>query len=142
MNELKPFTLKLLIITALLAIISALVFHVLPDEWATSAWPAVLGFLLISNVSIFAMFLKAQKRKLSTYANFFMLATFLKLVVYLAIIIVYLLFNKDEAPAFLLSFFIYYSVFTFFEVKSILRIQKSATDMDAYQRKPDNSPFS
>lgn len=133
MNELKPFTLKLLIITALLAIISALVFRALPDEYGTPAWPAVLVFLLISNVAIFALFLRAQKKKLSAYTNFFMLATFLKLVVYLAIIIVYLLFNKEEAPAFLLSFFIYYSAFTFFEVKSILRIQKSAADSDAFQ---------
>lgn len=130
MNYLKPFAFKLSLITIVLALISALSFYLLPDSLNTKAWPFVLLFLYATNIALFSLFLRAQQKKLSTYANFFMLTTFLKLLVYLIIIIVYLLFNKEEAPAFLLSFFIYYTVFTIIEVKSVLKIQKKSINQN------------
>lgn len=120
----KKFVTRLLVVTAAMAVLSLLVFSRLPDAWSTPAWPYLLVFFVASNLILFAMYAKAQAKKLSKFANFFMLATFLKLVVYLVIIVVYLLFFRDDVVPFVLTFFIYYVVFTALEVMSVSKATK------------------
>jgi hypothetical protein len=124
MNTFKPFVTKLTIITAVLALLSFIVFSFTSEKWTTNVWPFVLLFFFVSNGFLFWLFLRTHQKKLSKFANFFMLSTSLKLLVYLAIIIVYLIFNREDAPPFLLSFFIYYIAYTSFEVKSLIKTQK------------------
>ncbi|MDO8898603.1 MAG: hypothetical protein Q7V19_13215 [Bacteroidales bacterium] len=126
MTKLKQFIKKLAIITIVLAVLSFIVFSYTSEAWTTNVWTLVLLFFFISNGLLYWLFLGAQQKKLSTFANFFMLSTSLKLLVYLAIIIVYLIFNREDAPPFLLSFFIYYIAYTGFEVKSIIKTQKQS----------------
>lgn len=121
---LKKFVLQLLVIATLLALISFLVFSRIPQEWTSPAWPFLLLFFVGSNLILYLLYLRAQAKKLSKFANFFMLATFLKLVVYLAIIVVYLLFNRSDVVPFVLTFFVYYIIFTAFEVVSVSKSAK------------------
>ncbi|MCK5776320.1 MAG: hypothetical protein KAH25_09090, partial [Bacteroidales bacterium] len=58
----------------------------------------------------------------------FMLMTTIKLLMYLAIILIYALFNKEDALGFIGAFFLNYFIFTIFEIVEImkyLKIQKS-----------------
>lgn len=120
----KNFLVRLLVVAAVMAVLSLLVFSRLPDTWTTPAWPYLLLFFVASNLILYTLYAKAQAKKLSKFANFFMLATFLKLVVYLAIIVVYLLFYRDDVVPFVLTFFIYYVVFTALEVMSVSKSAK------------------
>ncbi len=98
------------------------------SEWApnntTLAWPFLLLFFVAVNSLLFWMNQRAQQKKLTTYANYYMLATFLKLVVYLAIIVVYLLYFRSETIPFLITFFLYYVAFTVLEVSSVAMKRK------------------
>jgi len=135
MKKIKPFSVHLALITLLLAILSGLTFYYLPAQYQTRAWPFLLTFLFITNIILFTLFLKVYQKKTSSYANYFMMATVIKLLVYLTIIIVYLIYHPEEAKAFLLSFLVYYLVFTFVEVRSVLKIHKEYVE----ETKRDNS---
>ncbi|MDP3442325.1 MAG: hypothetical protein Q8T08_05630 [Ignavibacteria bacterium] len=124
MTVYKKFLFKQLILTALLAVISWLIFSLVPENWQTVAWPYLLLFFMISNGLLFWLYVRAQQKKLSAFTNFFMIAMFSKLLVYLAIIVVYVIFNRDETAPFVLTFFVYYIGFTMFEVSAIVRMQK------------------
>ncbi|PKP50330.1 MAG: hypothetical protein CVT92_14485 [Bacteroidetes bacterium HGW-Bacteroidetes-1] len=121
----KPFFVKLLSLTIVLALLSGLVFSQTTKAWTTPTWPYILLFFFLSNSLLFWFYVRAHEKKLSAFTNFFMMATFLKLLLYLAIIVVYLLFNRADAAPFLLTFFVYYLAFTGYEVASILKIQKA-----------------
>ncbi len=137
----KTFARNLLIITVVLAIASAISFYYLPDKYQTRAWPYMLLFFFLTNLLLVRMFIQTQKKKKqSSHSNFLMLATFLKLVVYLAIIIVYLIFFKHEVFAFLLSFFVYYLVYTFVEVRATLKIQKEANQQQFQTKSEKTDP--
>lgn len=115
------FLIRNLLAAGFAAILSFLIFNQLPEKYTSQAWPYLLIFFTLGNLGLFMLYQRAKEKKLSSFANFFMLATFLKLLVYLAIITVYLLYNRDEAVPFLLSFFIYYIIFTALEVNAVTK---------------------
>ncbi len=53
-----------------------------------------------------------------------MLATFLKLVLYLVVIVIYLLFNREDVVPFVLTFLVYYLLFTALEVSAVSKVSK------------------
>jgi F0F1-type ATP synthase assembly protein I len=116
-------------ITALITgVFSYLVCKKLDEDLQTSAWPWLLLFFVSSNSFLYFLFIRHKSSKLSSFANFFMLATFLKLIVYLAVIVVYLLFNKEEAAPFLITFLLYYIIFTAIEVASVTGLQQKKSE--------------
>ncbi len=120
-QDLRSFLFKNLIAAAVAAIVSYLIFNQVPKEYYSPAWPFLLLFFVVGNIGLFLLYKRAKAKKLSSFTNFFMLATFLKLLVYLAVIIVYLLYNREEAVPFLLCFFSYYVIFTTIEVSAVTK---------------------
>lgn len=118
--SMKKFILKLLAITLVLAMVNFILGLYLP-AWSTPVWPLLLLFFFVSNTLLFWMFIRAQQKKLSSFTNYFMIATFSKLLLYLAVIMVYVYFNRTDAVPFILTFFVYYIAFTFFEVMTITK---------------------
>jgi hypothetical protein len=114
----KNFIYKLSAITVVLAIGNFILGLFLPT-WITQAWPYLLLFFFVSNTLLFWLFNHAQQKKLSSFTNYFMIATFSKLLLYLAVIMIYVYFNRQDAVPFILTFFVYYVAFTFFEVMTI-----------------------
>lgn len=124
-KEFKVFFGKILLLTIALAVISLVAFNFVPDAYKSQTWPFVLLFFVLTNSILYFFYLRIHSRKVSSFANFFMLTTSAKLIFYLIVIVVYLYFNRDEAVPFLLSFFLYYIVYTVFEVKSIMKLQNA-----------------
>lgn len=124
----KKFLIKIMITALITAVFSYLVFEKLDEDLQTSAWPWLLIFFVSSNSFLYFLFIRHKSSKLSSFANFFMLATFLKLIVYLAVIVVYLLFNKEEAAPFLITFLLYYIIFTAIEVASVTGLQQKTSE--------------
>jgi hypothetical protein len=114
----KNFVIRLIIISIILAIANFILVKLEPN-WETPVWPLLLLFFLFSNVALFWLYSRAQQKKLSSFANYFMIATFSKLLLYLAVILIYVLYNRGDAVPFILTFFVYYIVFTTFEVFTI-----------------------
>jgi hypothetical protein len=70
---------------------------------------------------ILAVLMKNMENRLSLFANAFMLVNFSKMILYSAIILVYAWLNREDAVGFILLFFIYYLLFTAYEVVALLR---------------------
>lgn len=67
---------------------------------------------------------------MSTYANYFMLASSLKLILYLAVIVVYLLYFREETIPFLITIFVYYLAFTLSEIYGQMKKAKCINQLN------------
>jgi len=75
------------------------------------------GFTLI----VFRLLDKTKERRLSKFANAYMLVNFGKLVFFTIIIFVYAYFKRTDAVSFIITFFIYYLLFTSYEIIALLK---------------------
>jgi hypothetical protein len=72
--------------------------------------------LFVVTTFLMHLFLTASKTdKANSFVRKFMLVTTLKLLLYLAIIVFFFLFNKELAKTFILWFLLHYTCFTVFE---------------------------
>lgn len=119
------FIKKLIIFTLLLGLLSYLVEYLIPKQFVTPAMPFLLIFFFAITAFTFYLALKAFTQKTSRYANFFMISVFLKLLLYVSIIIIYAFINTGDIISFIITFFIFYIFFTSFETFAIVKAQKS-----------------
>ena len=70
------------------------------------------------------MLLKSTEDRFSRFVTQFMIITFAKLFFYIIILFVYAFLNKPDAVPFILTFFIFYFIYTVFEIVSFLGDQK------------------
>lgn len=111
----KSYNVKLLILVAILAVgISVWNNLVSLNLRVPSLW-FVLGFYTLSGFLVHYV-LSVKPKTPSHFVRQFMGVTVAKLFVYMAVAVVYALFNRDQATGFLLSFLIFYFIFTPFEV--------------------------
>ena len=123
----KLFLKNLLIFTGVLsAIVFAICFFLLPENFITPALPYLIIFFFLVTLAIHYTLLLASEKRTSKFVNYFMLTTFLKLVFYIIIMIVYALLNKSDAIHFIITYFILYVVFTAFELISFFNLTKKS----------------
>ncbi len=135
---LKQHLLNQLFITLALAFATFLATNWLPPEWQTHGWIWSLLLFYISGGVFFGVYLNVMHKKQHAFANFFLISTGVKLLLYLTFIVVYLLFNKGEARIFLLLFLIYYVVYAVFESRLAVRMQKPRGNFKPENRQPLN----
>ncbi|NOY49884.1 MAG: hypothetical protein GXO88_04895 [Chlorobi bacterium] len=124
MKSFKTFVKQITILTAVMLLLSMVVYYFAPKIKISPAFFYILIFLYASNIGIFKMLSRSMEGRLSKFANAYMIVNFGKLVFFSIIIVVYAILNKEDAVPFMLTFFIYYFVFTFYEVISLLQIKK------------------
>ncbi len=126
----KKFLINLGIFSFAMLIIAAVLYSTLLKEWYFPMAPAqFLLILLVTGIS----HLWLQKSILENKKGFtaaFMLTVSIKLMVYLAFIVICLLIDRSHAIVFVLTFFLLYICFTIFEVKQILGcLKKQSTQI-------------
>lgn len=124
-NELKKFSLRLFILTIILALAGLLFSQFLPADMMSPAWPFLIIFFFLFTLALFYVTLKSVQSRFSRFVNYYMLMTVGKLFFFLALIVVYVLMNRQDAWTFVLTFFILYLVYTFFELVYFLRFIES-----------------
>ncbi len=87
-----------------------------PKVRLTPAYPYALGFLFVLFWLSFFAVAKSMEKKISRFANTFMIANFLKLVLFSIFLLAYGSFHKSDASAFIVTFFVYYIFYTVLEV--------------------------
>ena len=87
--------------------------------------PLLFLFFLAATAIVFFYLTKSSEKKFSSFINRFMLTTFLKLMVYMAVLLAYVFTHKEDAVPFIISFFILYAAFTAFEVVVMLKFSKT-----------------
>lgn len=84
----------------------------------------MLFFLIVSIVMYFLS--ENQKRKdMRKFANFYMASTVVKMMLYLAIIFIYVLNFKEDGKRFAISFLIYYLIYSVFETFKLAKKEKN-----------------
>ena len=118
------FLVRLILFSLILGIATLLAWYLLPKAYVSPVLPFLIPFFFSLSVLIHYFLLKGIEKKFASFVNRYMLMTLLKLFVLIAVILVYVLSNKQDAVPFMVAFFIYYLCYTIFEVASILRLPK------------------
>ena len=117
----------LTIFSVIIIVLSFTLTRLLPGKYVTPTLPFVLIFFFLITVAAYYFLLKTKDKKFSTFVNVFMMTIFLRLMLYLGVIVFYsFIINRKDAVAFISWFFIYYLLYTIFETVYILHETQNA----------------
>jgi len=120
----KSFMIRLLIITAFTEVIALGWWFAMPPQWVTPTLPVLPIFFMAVTFLIHKGFVNAVGLRPQQFVTRFMLITTIKLLSFLALLLVYALMFKEDAIQFLLSFFVLYLVYSVFEVMAVMNLNK------------------
>jgi hypothetical protein len=120
----NKFTIHLFVYTAIIGAIAYGLTFIMPANYFSPLLPMLFPFFLAATAIVFFYLAKSSERKINSYINRFMLVTFLKLMIYMAVLLTYVFTHKEDAVNFIISFFILYVAYTAFEVLEMLRFSK------------------
>lgn len=126
-TEVRTFLKKLLIVASITGIIIIGVLYMLPPEKVTPALPYLLVFHIAATMVSYMFIHKKTSAAPGKFINVYMAATTVKLLLYLAILMIYALNNLHDAVNFIISFFVLYIIFTVFEVIELVLHNKRLT---------------
>jgi len=123
-KEFSRFSVKLLIFSMILAAVAYVADLLIPGKFLTPSLPWLLIFFFVFTGVVHLILLKASAKDGRKFFNYFMIATFLKFIVYISLIFGYLFINKEDIIPFVIAFFALYILYTAFEVVAIVKYQK------------------
>ena len=118
--NLYPFLKKLVITTLILAVIMLIIFTALLPSHYISVLPLLLvlvfGFTFVS----FSWLVKTAGNHFGKFIRKIMLVTVLRLFIYILITVLYAVFLKKDLLCFIISFGVFYLIFTSLEVYELI----------------------
>jgi len=120
----RQFIFKILIFTIIIFAISSVLFSSVLKKWYLAAYPYQI--LLIATITTIGhlWIIKASGENTRKFTTAFMASVTLKLLTYLAFMVVYLIIDHSQVIPFVLTFMIFYISFTSFEVVQVLNFIK------------------
>lgn len=117
----QAFSKKLILISLITVALTFGLSYIIPENLISKSWPFIAGFFFAISLLVHRFLLKKSGGHQTKFINAFLLTTTVKLLLFLSIILIYVLLNRDDAIGFILTFFAYYLIFTSFEIVSILK---------------------
>ena len=114
------FFARLAFMTLLIALLGWALQTVLPDSTVSPAFPFILGLFFITTALIHLVLLSITRLNPRRFVSYFMLATFIKLLLYFIAVLIYLFNFRENALSFIVTFMILYILYTVFETILIL----------------------
>lgn len=118
------FTKGLTVYTLIIALLSIAFYYGLPRVDMTPVYLYLIAFMYAVNFLLFAKLSQAIQNKPNRFINAYMLMNFGKLFLYIAIIAIYVFMYRNDAIPFTITFFVYYVLFTAYEIISLLKVKK------------------
>src|SRR4051812_16422922 len=84
----------------------------------------IIAYFFVLTVSFHYGLLRSMKGRPQEFVRYFMGATTFKLLIHLAVVVVYALLHREHALPFILSFFAVYILFMIYEVRFAMRLNK------------------
>jgi hypothetical protein len=112
------------IYTLFIALFSSAAYIWVPQIPITAAFPYLIILIYLLTAVILFWLMKSLRKKPNRFINNYMLVNFAKLFFYVILIFIYGWLNREDAIAFIITFFIYYVLFTAYEVVTLLRISR------------------
>ncbi|MBC8315471.1 MAG: hypothetical protein ISR57_03740 [Bacteroidales bacterium] len=119
------FLKNLLIFSLVIVVICIGLSYLLPESYFSPVLPFLFPFYIATTLISYHFMLKSLHRRFSKFVNRFMAATAIKLLWYLMVMVLYILFFTFDAIPFAINFFIFYLCYTVFETVSLVRYSKS-----------------
>ena len=120
-SQLLQFLKKITFFTLIIGLIVVVARFSIPQTYFSPALPFLLLFFYAINIIVFNILIKASKKRANSFINQFMVSSFLKLLLYVIVLSLYVFLNKKDAIPFAISFLLLYILFTVFEVTSLLK---------------------
>lgn len=112
----KQFIIKSSVLSLIVFALGAIVYSTIFKSYYLAILPfVVLFFYAVINL-VHAWLLKISEKSPARFTSQYMAASFLKMFFYLAIAIVYVIFDRLNAKIFIANFLFLYIVYTSFEV--------------------------
>ena len=128
--EVSRYAKRLLLLTFAAGIVSLALFFILPHAWISPSLPFLFVFYYACSLISYIILDRSIRKKINRFVSVFMLATAVKLLLYVSVMIIYAFINRKDAIPFLLNFFVLYLVYTVFEVIQIISLTKTSTFVD------------
>jgi len=113
---------QLSILTVIVGIAGAILFLTVLKEYYLPVFPLLLLFFAMLTASFHLILARGLKKNPDKFTYLFMGLSAGKLFILLVLIIIYLILRRETVITFLAGTFLLYLVFTFFEVKTLLRL--------------------
>jgi hypothetical protein len=118
----KPFVIKVIVLTLLLALTGGLLFmYVFPSHYSPVFPYLLLFFFLFTLISHYFQFSRI-KASFSSFARAHMVITIVRLFVFSAVIILYLILTRNNIVSFLVVTGVLYIAFTLLETRELTRL--------------------
>jgi len=116
----QQFILRLTILSLILGLLAFIMNRFLPAGLISPALPYLFILFFVITAIVHFVLLRITTLNPGKFVGYFMLATFLKLMIYLIVVVVHAFYVKEGILSFILSFFTLYIIYSVFEVVSIL----------------------
>lgn len=120
----QHFFFRLTVMTALLGLLCWALDRLVPGVTFSKLYPYILLLFYAVTAMIHFILLHITRLNPRRFVSYFMLATFVKLIIYFTAVLVYVFTFREEILPFIITFFILYIFFTVFEVVLILKQTK------------------
>lgn len=117
----RNFIRRLTIFTAVIAILAVFFRLMAPPEYITPGLFILLAFFYLLTAGIYGFVVYSAQKRIAKFNTRFMLTTVVKLFLFMIILFLYILFNMEDAVNFLITFLIYYLLFTGFEIYNVVK---------------------
>jgi hypothetical protein len=114
---------KALLLFALLAFGILLISRIYLARYISPMLPLLILFFALVSFYVYYILLKSTRQRFAAFSRNFMLATTIKLFLYLIILVAYALLVPKDAVNFIVGFFALYIAFSAFELFWLLRIR-------------------
>lgn len=119
------FLRRLLFFSIILGIVATGIWFLVPSRYITPALPWLFLFFIGVTLTGYYFILRSINSKFIRFINSYLLVTVVKLFLFVGVIFMYLLHNRQDAAAFAISFFVLYLCYMIFEVVSLVSYFKS-----------------
>ena len=118
----KSFIVKSTVLTVIVFILGAILYSTVFIQFYRSILPVVPAFFYIVTNLVHAYLLNIAGKSSSRFTSQYMAVSFIKMFFYLAVAIIYVVINKEDAKIFLVNFLLLYIVYTTFEVVEFSKV--------------------
>ena len=120
----REYLLKYIIYTVIIAVVSLTLFSSVFAEYYFRFFPLLFIIIFGATLGFHSIMMKYSRESVARFTGAYMLATVIKMLVYLILIISYLYFLNEKPVSFVVTFLVLYFLFTSFEVFELVRFNK------------------
>lgn len=121
------FLLKSTVLTIIVSVLGAIGYSTVFKHFYLSVLPFAVLFFYIGTNLVHAYLLRIAGKSSSRFPSKYMAASFLRMFLYLAVAIVYLIFNREDGKIFIANFLLLYIIYTGFEVYEFLKVVRQTS---------------